>query len=50
MHKVFISYHHTNDQNAKDVLVKWAQENNIFIDGSVDIGDIPDNWSDEEIR
>ena len=50
MHKVFISYHHANDQRAKDVLVQWAEENDIFIDGSVDTGDIPDNWSDEEIR
>lgn len=50
MHKVFISYHHANDQWAKEALVKWAEENNIFIDGSVDTGDIPDNWSDEKIR
>lgn len=50
MHKVFISYHHANDQWAKESLVKWATEHNIFIDGSVDTGDIPDNWSDEEIR
>lgn len=50
MHKVFISYHHANDQWAKESLVKWAEENNIFIDGSVDTGDIPGNWSDEKIR
>lgn len=50
MHKVFISYHHKNDQWAKDQLVKWAEKHDIFIDGSVDTGDIPDNWSDEKIR
>lgn len=50
MHKVFISYHHANDQWAKNALVKWAEENNKFIDGSVDTGDIPEYWSDETIR
>lgn len=50
MHKVFISFHHKNDQCYKDYLVKWAEENKVFIDGSVDAGDISDNLSDEEIR
>lgn len=50
MHRVFISYHHKNDQLYKDALVKWAQENNVFIDGSVDTGDIPDGLSDQTIR
>ena len=49
-HKVFISYHHTNDQWAKEALLKCNEENDIFIDGSVDTGDISDDLSDEEIR
>lgn len=50
-HKVFISYHHKNDQWAKEELLKWNEEYDIFIDGSVDTGDIDDkNLSDEEIR
>lgn len=32
MHRVFISYHHDNDQGYKNALVKWAEENDIFID------------------
>lgn len=50
MHKVFISYHHNNDQWYKDHLVKFAEENQIFIDESVDTGDISDDLSDESIR
>ena len=50
MHKVFISYHHANDQWAKNELLLWNFEENIFIDRSVDTGDIPDNLTDEEIR
>ena len=45
-HKVFISYHHTNDQWAKEALLKCNEENGIFIDGSVDTGDISDDLSD----
>ena len=48
MHKVFISYHHSNDQWYKDELVKFGER--IFVDGSVDTGDIPDEWTDEQIR
>lgn len=50
MHRVFISYHHDNDQPSKDRLAKWAEENQIFIDESVDIGDISDDLNDESIR
>lgn len=50
MHKVFISFHHDNDQKYKDSLVKWGVENNIFIDGSVDMGEIPDDWTPQQIR
>ncbi|MCQ2240244.1 TIR domain-containing protein [Treponema sp.] len=50
MHRVFISYHHANDQWYKERLVQFGKDYNIFIDGSVDTGDIPDDWDDEKIR
>ena len=50
MHKVFISYHHANDQSYKDALVKFNLENQIFDDQSVDTGEIDDDLDDETIR
>ena len=50
MHKVFITYHHENDQRYKERLLDLNYEHNIFIDRSVDTGDIPDNLNDESIR
>lgn len=50
MHKVFISFHHANDQWYKDELVKLGKGNKVFIDGSVDMGEIPDNWDAQHIR
>ena len=47
-HKVFISFHHDNDQKYKDELVKMG--NAVFIDMSVKLGEIPEEWSDERIR
>lgn len=49
-HKVFISYHHANDQWAKDRLIELNNQYDIFIDCSVDTGDIPDDWDDQKIR
>lgn len=49
-HRVFISYHHENDQYHKDILIKWANENNVFVDWSVDTGDISDDLTDQQIR
>lgn len=49
-HKVFISYHHANDQWAKDRLIELNKLYDIFIDCSVDTGDIPDTWDDQHIR
>ena len=49
-HRVFISYHHDNDQGHKNALVKWANENDIFVDWSVDTGDISDDLTDQQIR
>ena len=50
MHKVFISYHHENDQWYKDKLVEIGYQHSIFIDKSVDTGDISDDLSDQRIR
>ena len=50
MHKVFISHHHRNDQGYKEALVEVGERHAIFVDRSVDTGDIPDEWSDERIR
>lgn len=48
--KVFISYHHRLDQAYKESLLQFNQEHDIFIDASVDTGDIDDNLSDQTIR
>ena len=50
MHKVFISYHHTNDQHYKDCLVAMGEEERIFIDRSVNTGGISDDLKTETIR
>ncbi len=50
MHKVFITYHHENDQLYKDALLQLNAANRIFVDRSVDTGDISDSLSDESIR
>lgn len=50
MHKVFITYHHENDQDYKDQLVALGERHGIFIDRSVDTGDISDDLTDEAIR
>lgn len=49
-HKVFISYHHYNDQAYKNELIRLNNLHNIFIDASVDTGDISDDLEDQRIR
>lgn len=49
-HRVFISYHHANDQFYKDELVRWGEKHDIFENWSVDTGDISDDLTDEQIR
>lgn len=51
-HKVFISYHHANDQAYKESLTEWNKNYgyDIFIDASVDTGDVDDGLSDDSIR
>jgi len=48
--KVFISYHHRNDQAYKQALLEFNDTHGIFIDASVDIGDIDDSLSSQAIR
>jgi hypothetical protein len=50
MHNVFISYHHGNDQYYKNYLLEINKLHNIFLDGSVDTGDIDEELSDIRIR
>ena len=49
-HKVFISYHHANDQWYKNELLRLNRIHDIFIDESVDTGGIDDNLPDDRIR
>ncbi len=49
MHKVFISYHH-QDQGFKDALLDLNEKYPMFLDWSVDTGDISDSLSDQAIR
>lgn len=50
MHKVFISYHHDNDQGYKKELLEINDRHSIFMDGSVDTDDIDENLDDATIR
>ena len=50
MHKVFISYHHSNDQAYKNALIDFGRNFGVFIDKSVDTGDISEYLSDQAIR
>ena len=50
MHKVFISYHHQNDQFYKNELIEYGTRFGVFIDKSVDTADISENLSDQGIR
>ena len=49
-HKVFISYHHSNDLKYKEALIKFNEQHDIFIDRSVDTGDIDNNLDDNAVR
>ena len=50
MHKIFISYHHANDQYYKESLVNYGREHGLFVDRSVDTGSISDHLDDQQIR
>lgn len=48
MHKTFISYHHDNEQELKEELIKYFDAED-FIDASVGDGEIDTNLDEEEI-
>lgn len=50
MHKVFISYHHKNDQWAKEALTTANDRLRLFYDCSVDLGDIDDVLPSQSVR
>ncbi len=50
MHKVFVSYHHYNDQDYKEYLDTINNRYEVFIDRSVDTGDISNDLDDQTIR
>ena len=49
-HKVFISYHHANDQYYKDLLEEMNDNNDVFINRSVSLGDINEGLDPNKIR
>ena len=49
-HKVFISYHHANDQAFKEELLRLNELHGLFIDASVDTADIDESLDDDAIR
>ena len=49
MHKTFISYHHSGEQDLKDKIIEKGVEGGEFIDKSVSDGDIDSNSSEETI-
>lgn len=49
-HKVFISYHHAIDQYYKEKLNELNRMHDIFIDLSVNTGDMDDSLESERIR
>jgi hypothetical protein len=50
MRRVFISYHHANDQWYKDQLQQWARQFQLFEDISVNTREVDDNLPTERIR
>ena len=50
MRKAFVSYHHRLDQPFKDALIQLAADYGLFIDRSVGLGDIPEEWDNQKIR
>ena len=49
--KVFVSYYHKDDQFYKDSLIRLNNTRHMFVDNSVDTGDIDDTeMTDEQIR
>jgi hypothetical protein len=50
VHRVFISYHHANDQAHKETLLRLNETLKVFVDCSVDTGDINPELPPQTIR
>ncbi len=50
VHRVFISYHHANDQEYKARLLSLNTRHSVFIDKSVDTGNIDPDLPNQSIR
>ncbi|MBY8177700.1 TIR domain-containing protein [Vibrio fluvialis] len=50
MRRVFISYHHRNEQYLKEHILQLNSHHGIFVDCSVDTGDIDDDLEPQVIR
>lgn len=50
MHRVFISYHHRNESELKQALIKLNREHQLFIDCSVSTGDVDEDLEPQKIR
>ena len=50
-HKVFVSYHHENDQIYREIFERWFSDvYDIMVSKSVEIGDINQNLKTDTIR
>lgn len=50
-HKVFVSHHHYNDHNHKQIFqLRFGNKYGVLVPGSVDLGDIDTNLPTERIR
>ncbi|WP_171094032.1 TIR domain-containing protein [Usitatibacter rugosus] len=49
-HRVFVSYHHARDQGYREALRDLNRRYEIFLDWSVDTGDIDETLDDQSIR
>jgi hypothetical protein len=50
-HKVFVSYHHANDENYKRIFeLRFGNRFGVIVPGSVQMGDIDTNLKTETIR
>lgn len=50
VHRIFVSYHHSNDQQYKAALVNLNERLGVFVDHSVDTGNIDPNLPPQTIR
>lgn len=50
-HRVFVSYHHANDENYKNIFnLRFGNKHDILVRASIELGDIDENLPTETIR